>query len=747
MIDHPDAITYGELVVRNGKYRGTRIPLTVPATVIGSAERCDVKLTARRVGDVHALVTITNSGPTLRSWFPDETLVNGIPTTAAVLRDGDELQIGPCLFQLAWYAEDLVPLQPAALEPDEIAELRAQAAAVAAQQALLVEEEWQLREREHALNEQEAQLAAVLDEKHRQLAGLLAQLGDGREQYRLDKAAEYAKIAAEKQRLAKMSAHVAPLHRAARKQKKKARELYRNYVERIRRRAAAEREAIAIERLKLDREKAELESEVEGFNAESAEFDADVAETDRRLREAWDLVDVATRRAMADRAEADALLAAERESLARAAAEMASQHRALNAGRAAAEARVAEALAEVARLEHRAAAARAVLQDLERQRGQLPSTALATDAVPLDRKSDRSPAQLIADLQQRERDLLREKHQLAAANAELSRRYADLADERTVIAEQTATLSVARDLWRQDEGRVLADLESVARAVHSREIALEARDRELAAASRRRMQRERDLWELRLRLEGWQTALASREARFAADRDRWSAELDARRGHLERWENALQTLCRKWSAVRAADRATLHEEIAHNKAVRTAYSTKLANLDREKKEILTEVAKVAERALAAEQLATELLRGPHGPRAMKRLRVLRRAWERRFTQFLNEIETRREAAVAEQMLARERTALAHRSLIESQELRANDAEVGMRADAVRLAASRALDDRESALEAAQETRRLTERELEQARTEVDRVAAILFSGPELDPEEDFTPRLAARSAA
>ena len=58
----------GELVVRNGKRKGTRLPLR-PVTVIGSAAGCDVRLTGDGVGLAHCVVGLTAEGPALRAGF------------------------------------------------------------------------------------------------------------------------------------------------------------------------------------------------------------------------------------------------------------------------------------------------------------------------------------------------------------------------------------------------------------------------------------------------------------------------------------------------------------------------------------------------------------------------------------------------------------------------------------------------------------------------------------------------------
>ena len=98
MTAHTDPLVVGELVVQNGKQRGTRIPLQATVTMIGSANLCDVKVTGTGVAEVHCAISVTGAGPTLRSWDSQQTLVNGSPTSAGLLKHGDEVQVGPCVF-------------------------------------------------------------------------------------------------------------------------------------------------------------------------------------------------------------------------------------------------------------------------------------------------------------------------------------------------------------------------------------------------------------------------------------------------------------------------------------------------------------------------------------------------------------------------------------------------------------------------------------------------------------------------
>jgi chromosome segregation ATPase len=722
MGEHADATGSGELVVRNGSQRGKRLTLTGPTTVLGASDRCDIVVTGRDVGEVHCLITATASGPVLRSWFPDSTLVNGVPTAAGVLVDGDELQVGPCLFQLSWFAETLVPLT---VSEEDYSALRTQAAAVAAQQAMLVEEEWQIREREQALTEQESQLAAVLDERHKKLAAMLHSLHDGREKLRVEREAEF-------ERLRKMRANIKPLHCAAKKDRQAARKLLAEAKARIERESAAARAELAADRLAFDRETRVLVERIAAFEEARARTAASDAETERRLGEAWEMLAEGQRRLHADRRESEELFAELREAADRREVELAARERALDEGRERVEARVQSLLEESARLETRTAHARAALEILEQKRGKLEGglvTVDMSDSIPLDRKSDKSAAQLLAELQQRDRDLAREGRELAARKKTLDAREADLLDERTVVAEQAAVLAVAQESWSETQARTLADLESLASAVHAKEVYLDARDRELASASQRCRQRERELWELRVRLEGWQSTLASHEISFAADRDRAVAELDTTREHLTKWEAALAGLCRKWAAARKRDRDAVRDDIAKAEAERTRYQTRLADLDRDRRQWLEEAAVVAEQALAVEQTIGELAtrQGGDARQATRRVRVLRRRWERRFTQLQKELEVRREAAVAEGLASRERASELHKKLVEVLERRDTLAIEEFAAAADHLAKARTLDERAASLAAEETRRKRTDRELVQVRAELDRITATVMA--------------------
>src|SRR5262245_38191175 len=147
----------GELVIQNGRQSGARRPLVLPMTLLGRAPGCDVRLNVAGVAAYHCALVQGPGGLVLRSLQAENpSQVNGKPVAACALRDGDEVGVGPFRFkvQLAHGAgADTMPLGAAALHDLEIVQrereaLRIQAAAVAAQQAALTEEESKLRQRE-----------------------------------------------------------------------------------------------------------------------------------------------------------------------------------------------------------------------------------------------------------------------------------------------------------------------------------------------------------------------------------------------------------------------------------------------------------------------------------------------------------------------------------------------------------------------------------------------------------------------
>ena len=753
----------GELLVQNGTKAGAKLPLTGAVTLIGAGDRCDVRLTGPGVADLHCLIADTPAGPVLRSWAPDRTLVNGAPTAAALLRHGDEVRVGPCRFRLAWAAEDIIPLEPGDLVPLEPGDLvpldpapglllpegvsYEDLAAYPGRAAALADTAWQIQAREHALDAQETELVAALDDRRRKLAAWVRDLTAGREQLRREKTAG---LAAERAKVRAQRAKVRPLYRAAKAERARARVLVQRFLAHMKRRWAAERRAAEATRADLDRGGRHLDTRAADLRLAEARFGADVAAGQRRLREAWDVLAAGQARLVADRAAAEQAGADRLAAVAARETAVAAREEAAAGTQERAETRVKELLAEAGRLDTRAAHARAVLGELEGRRAKLETdlsaaaaagagvgavVAALADLAPLDRRADVPADQLLGQLRQRELDLGRERQALVKARAEVDRRAAALADERAVLAEQVAALAAVRDGWRDAEHRAALDLEAAARAVLARESALDLRGRELAAADTRRRLREADLHQFQTHLDGWHASLAAHEATAAAARDRADIGLAAKRDQLGRWEAALTTLCRKWGEARRADRLALGGEVGRWAAARARYELKLADLDRKRLDVLGKTAALAERALAVEQAEAALASGEAMPSAFagrrggRRLRVLRRKWAAPFRRLVAELDARRAAAAAEGVAADARIGELHRVLGEAAEATAGAAAAGFAAEAGQLARDRAEAERAVVLSIETARRERTERELVRARAEVERVAAAVMAAP------------------
>src|SRR5262249_20103794 len=142
-----------------------RRALTAPLTLIGQAAGCDVRLNVEGVNPLHCAILHGPGGFWLRDLGSvGGTRVNGEGAAARALRQGDEVEVGPFRFRVELPAGAEAGPDPAALEAERDA-LRIQAAAVAAQQAALAEEEVRLGQRRTALDRQEEQLAAHLEER------------------------------------------------------------------------------------------------------------------------------------------------------------------------------------------------------------------------------------------------------------------------------------------------------------------------------------------------------------------------------------------------------------------------------------------------------------------------------------------------------------------------------------------------------------------------------------------------------
>jgi chromosome segregation ATPase len=600
----------GELVVRNGKRKGTRLPLRHPVTVIGSAEGCDVRLTAEGVGPVHCAIVMTASGPLLRSWSPDHTLVNGTPQAECPLVDGDEVKVGPCLFELEVIAEPF--------EPPPADALRAEA----------------------------AQIGDLLDGRLQQVTERERQLTEARAVFRRER----DQAAADRDEAERLRREAQTFHREAVRKRERVKRLAARFVRRHRQKTADARSQTRSERAANEMTRARLTAEEQAFEAARSAFHVATAEEREQRREAWAAVEAQQRRAAAERAEANDYFAKQDALIDARAAELEAREKAVAEARQVLEQETAGLRQEAAGLDARVQHARLVIEELEQKREQLLGQVLATppredparkDQVILNRGPDRDLVQWAAELDEQERQLNREKGALAAVKAGLDRDAANLADSRRVLAEQLAALAVARSHWQRAERKTVEEMEELARGLGRREQELDTREQRLFRADARRRQDGYELWQLRLRLEAWQAKLTTQEMGWQTAREQAQTGLRQRVWTLDQREAAFEALLTAWEAAREREVERLRSELQLWSDDRERMTRSAVEYDRQRQEALAELTACAARALASEQLVAD------AGKDTRRLAVIQKRWEQTFTRKVKEIDGHRVALASE----------------------------------------------------------------------------------------------------
>jgi hypothetical protein len=509
--------------------------------------------------------------------------------------------------------------------------LRIQAAAVVAQQAALGEREFRLTERESALSRQEEQLAGRLEDQRRQLLDLQDQITEARAALRQKRADHAALAEQQNQELSAAREQAAELQRSAKAERQRLADLRRRMIARgkrhwqARRKETEVREAAVRESVvELAAERARIVAHVEQFNTQ-AELDK------RRLKDAWDYFDRERQTWQARRdAEATAAAAQVRDLVRRSKAVAASERK--SAGdRAAAARELADRRRELEHLDTRIGNAR--LRLLEQQS--------AVVATPPEMPANQVLAAQISALVPATTD----REQALQRRAEALTRVAeDLADQRLHLVEQFERMLYTQRAWHVDRNAALHDLEVIGSRFEARELDLDRRSRELAAARSAVQAEQQSLAQLRLRLEAEKIRAESREADRRAVLDtRWEA-LVARELALVKQEDGWRALLRRWGRRRReeiirlrADQLTCRSERSEWVAARTVWLR------------LTRQVRAERRGLAVRGMALEHLRAETdgSPAAAKRLERLERQWSLQCESAARELERLQATVTAE----------------------------------------------------------------------------------------------------
>jgi pSer/pThr/pTyr-binding forkhead associated (FHA) protein len=652
----PEPSPAGELVVLNGRLKGTRRTLTAPLTLIGRAPGCDVRLHSRSVqphqcalvnGPAGLMLRVLNTGAT--------TLVNGEPVGEGALREDDVLTVGPFRFRLRLPRVSAVHDVEALRREKET--LRVQAAAVAAQQAGLTEQETRLQQRRVALERQEEQLAAHLEEKRQRLLDLQKQVQEARAALRAERAGHEQRTAEALELINRSRADADRLHKQARDDRQRLADLRRRLRRRFHRHWLAERTAVqrreselAAGQRQLDKQAERLQQEREALVRARLQFNG-AAELGRRQMED-DRGRLAAERRQLGCEEAELHRRAQEldccgSGLAAARRELEEEKRRWQQARANLE-------KEVEGLNRRVRNQRLKMHEQGRELARLEASVRAlggrapqfVPALPPEAPPGAHDGQRLAYLQQVS---------------------GDLADQRLHLLEQMERLVRTHEAWQHQREAAAAEMEAVARRLDGREQALGEREQTLGEreealgpAEMALRQRSRELAQLRCHLEGWQARLAAREATLDAEQERLLAEVRAREERVQRQVQYLTEIRQRWAGRRRGEVERLRTEQAACQEAQRHFTTLWEEYFRRNVVVEQEQRALAERALAMEQYRLELI-GRAGDRdtAERRLEHLRRRLASYHAAAQRQLVRERQALEGEVIRLEERARQAH----------------------------------------------------------------------------------------
>jgi DNA repair exonuclease SbcCD ATPase subunit len=578
----------GELIVQPGKRGERRVAMPLPVCILGSGDQADINLPS--ADPVHAIVTVTPAGPMLRAWGNAHR--NGEPCVAAILQDGDTLNVAGVPIKFQWHGQVFEP------GPMRMADLLLHREAVRKE---IGEERAKLKEEQ-----------AEFDSRNERLLGL---------------------------------------RELARTEREKSHRVYQRFLKRMKVRWTTERHATEAERVRLRKDVDGERKQIQQQQTDLDKRQADLKKYQQQLGEAWQLLTDSQRRLLDDRTKAEQWIKEHTQavelreaSVERIARQQVDQHDTLDARKAALE-------REIESLEGRALNARAVLKQLEDQRSTIENKHEVGVSEPLQKALvsleaprfhpglTREAEQLLTEIQTSHQATQRERAKLAVLRTDLERRETELTDHRAILTEHVAALAAARDQWHDTESKTFAEMEEMTRAVRLREQAIEEREHQLNEAEGQLLQKSFEQWHLRQKLDGWQKMLESTEATTATERAAVEAELTGKRAQLSRWEANLDAISKTWAALREQEKQWVLAERQEWTNDRERFRT----LTQAMNEARVNYAEVLARVAPLELAKLELTKPEE-----RKLRVLTKRWESHFKRLTTEVNRSVTALVQQQ---------------------------------------------------------------------------------------------------
>jgi hypothetical protein len=582
----------GELVVQNGRLSGARRPLSMPMTLIGRSSGCDIRLNVEGVSGLHCAIFDDPLGPILRDLDSESgTQVNGRPIVMHRLDNGDVIDVGPFQFSFSSTSPPAtaeIANSTAVFERERDA-LRIQAAAVAAQQAALVEEEGRLLQRSLALERQETQLAGHLEERQSQLDELDQQLRRQRADFEQERSGALQSIQEQQADLEQTRAEVDQEHLKAKKERQRLVELRRRLKKRWKRHWQQKETLLKNRDHELLRSQQKLENDRARVTAFSERINSELELGRLQLREEWQHLGLAQQRwedtlnqqcdehqrQMQELERRSALVAEEVRLLAEREQTWGQHHARLARESEGLEARIQNQRSRLEKLESEANKhearlnGRPVGEPLVAPPPTAAEPAVAVDVWPVDLRE------------------IAEK----------------LSDQRRHLAEQWQRLLEVQDRWEQDRTAALAEMEAMAARLAERDGELRAAAGVIDAARDEGLRRQEELAQRRHSLEGWQSRLAVQEADWQTRRELLLADLESRERLLAVRGQHLEEVHRRRNARRRDEIAALKSAQASCDEARRQYSSLYQECEQ-----LREALERQERKLSSRELALERYR-------------------------------------------------------------------------------------------------------------------------------------------
>jgi hypothetical protein len=239
-------------------------------------------------------------------------------------------------------------------------------------------------------------------------------------------------------------------------------------------------------------------------------------------------------------------------------------------------------------------------------------------------------------------------HDLPDVPAVVRRLANHLADQRWLLLEHWSRFLEIEMAWQHERAMLLAGSESTQRVLRERESQLDRREGSLEAHEAELRRRQELLTRTRAELDAWQSRLTLCQAEWENERAGLVASVQAREETATALILQLEAVRQRRQARRRQEVEELRQARAQCEAVRTEYSALLCGLQESQVALGQEQRALAARALAVERSRLELVnQAPDAAAAEKRLERLRRRHAARIEEAERTVTAQRRWLLAE----------------------------------------------------------------------------------------------------